>query len=846
MKAALNDSGKLRIAFVLAGIGISVVWGAFGSDSRDPALKPRQESVWSRNPNAVTRPASETRRRNVSPIPTTIRDSQVATAAWFDEPTAQAPAQYTPPAAASLGLPVIPSPRVADGSAASPNPWTHNDPMQPVENPVELPLEVWPNEIAELPAACLSGLPGMPVSPVEPQPSPYAAQPYGDPAWSNVPPGSVDPATVDPQAYLALAAAGSWNAPAEGYMSGANGTSDWANAPQVAWGTGEGQAPEQAGAAGHAEPIYRPRSDLASVDAFFNPHRNATEAGRVLFPSDPCDCDPHAEVFSETPFPSAIECSKCHRQIYEEWAVSNHAYAGISPMFHRFEDTLNKLAGGTVGYFCLRCHAPVATSMGLRRDQPIWAGPRVFREGVTCVACHRVTEHYGKTNGERRMEPGDLMSPVVGAGDGLGVERVLNDADHFKVRDVPTGTGQIIHRRAIQFEELNKSTFCVSCHQVAVYPNIKLEVVWDQYIASPAYREGITCQDCHMGKVPGLAEGYTLGPAAIIEGKPVLPERKHSNHGFYGPGYSIAHPGVFPHNEKADRWTMPEWLLFDWRAGWGTDAFEEALERGEFSCDFPEPWNNVDDRYDAAEILTENFRLLDYKRELRRQVMENGSRIDGPYFSTGCMDNGELVVPQGRDLPLHYVVTNLNSGHNLPTASLGAQPQLWLNVVLIDPCGQRVWESGYLDSLGDLADLQSTDVLAGRLRHDDQLFNLQTKFLITNVKGTDREVYLPVNTDIDQLPFIRPPGLPVSVLNHPPLIRMEAHSLPPLGTRNACYKIPGEVLQTPGWYRLSIRMRSRAEPMYFMRFVGATDEMTRRMMEETADVHPSSVLFRVE
>ncbi len=117
---------------------------------------------------------------------------------------------------------------------------------------------------------------------------------------------------------------------------------------------------------------------------------------------------------------------------------------------------------------------------------------------------------------------------------------------------------------------------------------------------------------------------------------------------------------------------------------------------------------------------------------------------------------------------------------------------------------------------------------------------------MTNLKGTDREVYLPVNFDIDQLPFLRPPGLPVSVLNHPPLIRMEAHSLPPLGSRDARYRIPGEALTVPGTYRLSIRLRSRAEPMYFMRFVGATPEMIRRMMEETLDCHVSTVVFRVE
>ena len=73
--------------------------------------------------------------------------------------------------------------------------------------------------------------------------------------------------------------------------------------------------------------------------------------------------DPHLEVFSRTAFPSAQECATCHQQIYDEWAMSSHSYASISPMFHRFEDTINKLTSGTVGYFCLRCHAPVALSL---------------------------------------------------------------------------------------------------------------------------------------------------------------------------------------------------------------------------------------------------------------------------------------------------------------------------------------------------------------------------------------------------------------------------------------------------------------------------------------------------
>ena len=569
-----------------------------------------------------------------------------------------------------------------------------------------------------------------------------------------------------------------------------------------------------------------------------NPHASASASSKPKAPAD--GKDPHLEVFSRDAFPSAQECATCHQQIYDEWASSGHAYASVSPMFHKFEDTINKLAQGTIGYFCLRCHAPVATTMGLRRDQAIWDGPKVFREGVTCVACHRVKTPYVKTNGERRIEPGDIYQPVYGSGDGKSVELANKYKDYFKTKSSPDSKspGQAMHRRSIQFEELSKSTFCASCHQVAVQPGIKLEVVWDQYRASPAYRDGITCQECHMGKVPGVAEGYTYGPAAVVSKRVVNPERKHSNHIFYGPGYSIAHPGIFPHTKESDRWKFNEWLEFDWRAGWGTDDFEDAIDDGKFYAHFPAAWQEADDRYDAREIVDENLKKLHYKKDLRRQLMENGSKLDGPFF---------IKPPTAGDsLKFYYCLTNLNPGHNMPSGSLGAQPQLWLNAALIGPGGQRVWETGYVDSNGDLADIHSLDVLHRRVPLDKQLFNLQTKFLTTNVKGTDRETLLPINVDFDQLPFIRPAAQPVSVINHPPFIRMEAHSLPPLGSRKAKFNVPKRLMQEPGTYRLSVRLRSRAEPIYFMRYCNSTPEMERMMNEWICDFHVSSVTFEVQ
>jgi nitrate/TMAO reductase-like tetraheme cytochrome c subunit len=550
--------------------------------------------------------------------------------------------------------------------------------------------------------------------------------------------------------------------------------------------------------------------------------------------------DPHASVFIDGCYPSATQCAKCHQKIYDEWRVSAHAYSAVSPMFHKFEQTITNLSQGTIGTFCMRCHAPVATQAGFEREASILDAPSVFREGVTCIACHRVVEAYGKqTNGERRIEPGDIYAPIYGSIGGDGVAQAIADKDNYKVKtnDNQKGPGQAIHNQAYKFEQLSQSGFCASCHQVDVHPGIALEVVWAQYRAGPACKKGISCQDCHMGLVPGKPLGYSYGAAAEMSGKTVNTQRKHSNHLFYGPGNSIAHPGIFPHNEKAHRWTTDQWFSFDWRAGWGTPEFEKAVVNKQILAAFPKDWDTADERRDARKVLDENFKLLDIKKQSAIAVMEAGGKIDGPFF--------DAPVQIGSDLSFHYVVSNVSEGHNMPSGSLGAQPQLWLNVVLSGPTGVRLWETGYLDGNGDLANQHSLQVTKGLIPADHQLFNLQTQFLITGVKGTDREVYLPVNLDIDQIPFLRPGAQPIRVLNHPPFIRMESHSIPPLDSRKAKYRIPASLMTQPGQYRLSVRMRSRLEPIYFMRFCDATPEMERRMLEQTIDLHSYSVAFTV-
>ena len=56
----------------------------------------------------------------------------------------------------------------------------------------------------------------------------------------------------------------------------------------------------------------------------------------------------------------------------------------------------------------------------------------------------------------------------------------------------------------------------------------------------------------------------------------------------------------------------------------------------------------------------------------------------------------------------------------------------------------------------------------------------------------------------------------------------------------------GEKMTKKGTYKVLARMRSRAEPLYFMKFVGATQDMERSINEWMLDIHPYAVEFEVK
>jgi hypothetical protein len=507
----------------------------------------------------------------------------------------------------------------------------------------------------------------------------------------------------------------------------------------------------------------------------------------------------HAGLFIENRYPSANTCATCHPKQYREWSVSQHAYAQLSPVYMAMQMTINAKTSTTNGDFCIRCHNQVG--MNLKEPLSLTNLERhpTSREGITCVVCHRVNRNYGKVSGRLALVEGDLFSPVYGPTGDVELKRVLGLPEKYRVVTSSKEPGRGIHTRAERFFELTTPGFCGMCHDVTLLNGFRLEEAFAEYKRSPAARNGVTCQDCHMGKEQGVASGYEQGPAAIVGGVPTTP-RKLTDHYFAGPDHPIVHPGIFPHNVEAAAFkTLREWLQFDYKAGWGTPAFEDRLPAG---FRFPPAWQAIDDRFDARKIIEEQFRRLELATKKRMQVLRAGFRLSDIRIARNDADG----------LAFEIDVINGTDGHGVPTG-FDAERLIFLQVTVTDADGKAIYRSGDRDPNGDVRDLHSLYVHNGELPLDKDLFNLQTNFLVRTVRGGEREQVLAVNTSAAALPFVRPETRATTIYGRPRGARKHKQTIEPLGRRTATYSIDGRSLSGRAPYRIDVKLISQMIPV---------------------------------
>jgi len=526
----------------------------------------------------------------------------------------------------------------------------------------------------------------------------------------------------------------------------------------------------------------------------------------------------HAQCFDGDPYPSAKKCQPCHEDHFREWSVSQHAYAQLSPVFNAFSNKLLELTSGTNGDFCIRCHTPVGMSLNECITMSQMDRHPTSREGVTCVVCHRINQPWGKISGRQALVAGDIHQVVYGPLGPEVLQQVIAHPDRYgatKTEPDPA-RGRDIHRDAIPFFQIVTPGFCGSCHDVFGPDGFRLEDAFSEYKQSPAARcKQQSCQDCHMGTVPGLPSGYATLPAARMGNIHTKP-RKHTNHMIVGPDYSIVHPGIFPHHPRAIREegqptedpeaglaTMREWLQFCVEAGWGEDEFENRVPD---DYKLPAAWKDSERRYRAREIVNENMDLLAEATYHRHQLLSLGYQLG----------DVELEKANQKGIKFRIKVSNGTDGHGVPTG-FDAERVVFLRVTVTDSQGRVVFISGDLDPNGDVRDHHSAYVHNGEVPRDKYLFSLQSQFIATTLRGPDRNQILAVPVSIDPLPYVRPAFLPYTVYGRPLFTRKHKQNIEVDGCRYGDYEVRGNCLTGQGPYCINVKLIAGMVPINLVR-----------------------------
>jgi hypothetical protein len=517
------------------------------------------------------------------------------------------------------------------------------------------------------------------------------------------------------------------------------------------------------------------QSDLTDWEAFVDLE---LDSGRLVVPGDPQsstlyeyvawnhDESPNSGLPDEPMMP--YDEADWLKQ-YTEWSRSMHAYAQHSPIFEAFQLTLQERTSGTIGTFCTRCHTPLGTALGENGQRRNVNRSRLSMEGITCVVCHRMERPYYKASTRRHVVPGKL-----------------NDVCMFGPFDDAVSLEENSHesRKSVS---IRSSAFCGACHDVTTPEGVRLEEAFSEWQNSPAAKQQLTCQHCHMGPVQGVPTlecDRPLGHAATVplEGGREFktPLRPLSDHTFAGPDYSILPDTEFP--EKLD-WMYEK----DYRQTHLLTSYEKRT---------------------LNDLRRRNRRQLRIANEKRYELLRNGAALS--VAVPDCAACGDRV-------DIRVAVRSKFNGHNFPTG-FTEERQLWVSVEVCDSFGVPVFSSGTFDSNDDLRDEHSHAVEAGEVPWDRHLLNFQSKFVALTNRGTERSIILSVNRHLAPLNILRPAPGPAAAFGRPDSFRISKGSLPPLATVNRDY--PVRLPKTPGEYAVRVRLNYRHIPPNLMDEIG--------------------------
>lgn len=294
-------------------------------------------------------------------------------------------------------------------------------------------------------------------------------------------------------------------------------------------------------------------------------------------------------------FGGASSCRPCHRTHHDQWKTSMHSYAMIDPVYRALVAVRQADFDGAQDQFCTQCHSAIGT-----RGGDIVPGfsfddlADITLEGVTCEACHRVSELARPHDSGHVIDPsGPMRGPIADP-----VDPGVHDVEYSPLHD--------------------SSEFCGGCHDIHEVSGLSLERPYAEWTTSPAAAAGRNCQSCHM-------KTYT-GQAA-----PDAPERTLHEHWFVGVDVPLSDGFVTEEEMAGIRGRVRE--LLDTAAGLRLEPLAEVRAGDQLDVVV-----TVENRIDGHNLPTGST----FIRQLWLEVVVRDA-AGAVLYETGTLDdNGDL------------------------------------------------------------------------------------------------------------------------------------------------------------------------------------------------------------
>lgn len=188
-------------------------------------------------------------------------------------------------------------------------------------------------------------------------------------------------------------------------------------------------------------------------------------------------------------------CGGCHPRTLDQQVKSHHEASFTNPVFQaQYFEHLLPLASrdpalAEEARSCTACHAPVAfANERAGATKAMVADPSM--SGVTCDLCHTIRGIDGAEplNGNYLSRPSEVkFGPLKGS-----------DNAHHAFSPIQS-----------------KSELCGTCHEASNHHGLRVKATFTEWLASPAAKAGVQCQDCHMTR-DGLVRAAAIGSEGFV------------------------------------------------------------------------------------------------------------------------------------------------------------------------------------------------------------------------------------------------------------------------------------------------------------------------------------------